>query len=315
MRPRLSSLSGSVLLPIPWSNYYGLARTLLALSPLLTLLATGPTDLFFPPANSSDPVRCEGVSGLGWFCVGGQGGLALKQWVAIAALSLVAAGWRPMLTCLPHWYIAVSFFYNSATPEGGDQISAIAALLLIPACLTDRRRWHWQAVEPAAPPGPAARMLMAVGTIGIVLIKVQVSWIYLQSGIAKLGQDVWVDGSAMYYWFRHSTFGAPDWAAPPLYWISSQPVAVAAMTWSPIVIEVAAGCSLLLPDRIRKAVLAAAFSLHFCIGLFIGLWSFAFAMWGCLLLLLVPMGRQFRTDRATRQPSDNSAPAPAELRE
>jgi uncharacterized membrane protein len=32
--------------------------------------------------------------------------------------------------------------------------------------------------------------------------------------------------------------------------------------------------------------------LHFFIGLLIGLWSFAIAMWACLIFLSVPMGVQ-----------------------
>jgi antimicrobial peptide system SdpB family protein len=129
----------------------------------------------------------------------------------------------------------------------------------------------------------------------MALIKIQISWLYLQSGIAKLGRPVWVDGTAMYYVSRHGSVGAPTWSRDTVYWLTSQPIFEAGMTWGPIFIEVAVGISLLLHNRLRKIILFAAIFLHFFIGLLMGLWNFSIVMWGCLIFLLIPFGQLART--------------------
>jgi antimicrobial peptide system SdpB family protein len=127
--------------------------------------------------------------------------------------------------------------------------------------------------------------------ISMALIKVQISWLYLQSGIAKLGQTAWLDGTAMYYWARNGTWGAATWSRDTVYWLTSQPIFEAGMTWGPIVIEVAAGISLLLRYGFRRIILYAGISLHLLVGLMMGLWCFSIIMWGCLIFLLIPFGR------------------------
>jgi antimicrobial peptide system SdpB family protein len=129
----------------------------------------------------------------------------------------------------------------------------------------------------------------------MALIKIQISWLYLQAGIAKLGQPYWVDGTAMYYWFRHGRFGAPTWSRDIVYWLTSQPISEAGMTWGAIAIEVALGISLFFHNRLRRIMLFAGISLHLFIGLIIGLSSFAIVMWGCLIFLLIPFGQLART--------------------
>ncbi|MCV7424545.1 hypothetical protein H7K45_28780 [Mycobacterium yunnanensis] len=282
----------------PWSNCYGVARSCIALGPMLTLLFTPLSDLLFGMKGSSLD-RCVGPVRFGLFCLGGQHGAEVKQWVAIVVLGAVVSGWRPRITCLPHAYVAVSFFLNQSNGDGGDQISSIVSLLLLPVCLTDPRRWQWTVYEPVRcvrnPSGSfRADASTTAAVVGMCVIKLQISWIYVQSGISKLGQSFWVDGTAMYYFVRHGTFGASHWTRDTLYWVTSQPVLEAALTWAPIVIEVAVGVSLLLPRRFRALLLPPALLLHLMVAVVLGLWSFSVVMWGCLIFLLVPMGTQFR---------------------
>ncbi|WP_255450035.1 sporulation-delaying protein SdpB family protein [Skermania sp. ID1734] len=295
----------TVRIPIPWSNWYGIARSTLALSPLLTLMCTRPENLFFPTEGMNQAVHCDGLSRYGLFCLDHGDHLDLLRWISILTLILVASGWRPRITCIPHWYVAISFFTNCVIPEGGDQISAIMALLLIPACLSDPRRWHWVAMASTdgdRKQSTVAKLSTTAGAIAIGVAKLQVSWVYLQSGISKLSHDVWIDGTAMYYWFRHAYFGAPGWSRPVLLSLSSQPVTEAVITWSPIALEVTLGVSLLLPRRLKvKFLLPAGITFHFLIGLSMGLWSFAFAMWGALIILLIPAGSQIQSAHITRR--------------
>lgn len=225
----------------PWTNCYGVARSCIALGPLLTLLFTPLSDLLFG-LKGSNLDRCVGPVRFGLFCVGGQNGDDVKQWVAILILGAVVSGWRPRVTCLPHAYVAVSFFLDQSNGDGGDQISSIVSLLLLPVCLNDPRRWQWTVSDSGPNVQRATDSLRAaasttVAVVGMWVIKLQISWIYLQSGVSKLGQGFWVDGTAMYYFVRHGTFGASRWARETLYWITSQPVLEAAVTWTPIAVD------------------------------------------------------------------------------
>lgn len=282
---------------VPWTNCFGAARSLIALGPLLTLMFTRGADLFFSLAGDQpEHGRCTGKGRLLLFCLdGGDQFVEVKRWVAVVVLAAVVSGWRPRFTCLPHAYVAFSFFNDLSAPEGGDQIASVLALLLVPLCLTDRRTWHWQRFDLPEKVANDAKMLAqqlsrCTASVAIFLIKLQLSWLYIQAAISKLGNEAWVNGTAMYYWSRNANFGAPSWQEPVVYWLTSQPIFVAAMTWLPIGIELSIGICLLLPMRARIPLLCAGMGLHMLIGLVIGLWSFAVIMMGCLVFLLSPTG-------------------------
>src|SRR5271155_4570309 len=102
VRPRLAA---------PWGSGLGLARTILALGTLGTLLATTPKVLMSPLAGEPPPPACGGL---------GHGG-QIARFVCVAILLLVASGWRPRLTAIPHWYVAWSLIANATIQDGGDQ--------------------------------------------------------------------------------------------------------------------------------------------------------------------------------------------------
>lgn len=138
------------------------------------------------------------------------------------------------------------------------------------------------------------------------------SVIYFQSCVAKLPHAEWADGSALYYWINNYAFGAPDWLRPALSALAENPVGVAAMTWGPLVLEIALAAALLLPQRIRWMLLPAGVLFHLGIAVVMGLWSFAFAMWAGLLLLLTPYGHDPRLALSRqRQSTAAASPAPA----
>jgi antimicrobial peptide system SdpB family protein len=303
-----SPRSGMIRAGVPWTNCFGAGRSLIALASLLTLLCTNSSALFFPMSVGPASGRCTGAGKLLLFCLGGgYDYLEVKRWSAIAVLIVVVSGWRPRTTCLPHAYVALSFFYGISTPEGGDQIAWIIAVLLIPLCLTDRRPWHWQFFEfqPDSPATPVTQISRCLAIIAVGLIKLQVSWLYLQAGLSKFGGQAWVSGAGMYYWVRNKDFGVAHWLQPVAYWLTSQPIVVAAMTWIPLGIEVALGISLLLPLRARIPLLCAGVGLHFLIGVMTGLWSFSIVMWGCLVFLLSPAGFSFQLERKEAQHTCN----------
>ncbi|MEV4324008.1 sporulation-delaying protein SdpB family protein [Microbispora rosea] len=270
----------------PWGTVLGLARTLLALGTLGTLLATPASVLLSPLAGGVRPPVCSGAGSLSLWCVLPSDRHELAKWVSIGVLAVVASGWRPTLTAIPHWWISWSFITSVTVQDGGDQVTAVLTLLLIPIALTDPRRWHW---TPTAWRGVSeTRRLVAV--TAFFLIRVQVMVIYLHAGIAKLGVPEWVDGTAIFYWFRNVAFGAPELLRPLLDAMTDVPLLVALITWGSIVLEVLIGVALFLPRRAQVVLLFSGLLFHDAISALMGLWSFDAAMTAALVLYLSPIG-------------------------
>ena len=130
-----------------WTNVYGLARTLLALSLMLTLLVNPAHYFFRPAAGIPDYPLC--TNNLSLFCLVPRDYffLELVKWIFILLLMVVASGWRPRFTGLIHFYIAFSFHSSAVSLDGGEQVNVVLTLLLLPITLTDKRKWHWEKVS------------------------------------------------------------------------------------------------------------------------------------------------------------------------
>ncbi|WP_405419307.1 sporulation-delaying protein SdpB family protein [Streptomyces erythrochromogenes] len=301
------------VISLPWAAGYGLARTLLALGTLGTLAFSDSATLFREVATVGQYPLCRGVTGAGAFCLVSPDHFEAVRWACCLVLVIAASGWRPRYTAVPHAYIAFSVFTGISIPDGGDQVTWILTLLLVLVAVGDPRRWHWQRQPEPRPAETAGRGTWAlVGVSAITLARIQMSVIYFQSCVAKLPHAEWADGSALYYWINNYAFGAPDWLRPALSALAENPVGVAAMTWGPLVLEIALAAALLLPQRIRWMLLPAGVLFHLGIAVVMGLWSFAFAMWAGLLLLLTPYGHDPRLALSRqRQSTAAASPAPA----
>jgi antimicrobial peptide system SdpB family protein len=286
---RLGRWSRPRLAVPPWSSSLGLARTLLALGTLATLLATDPAVLLSPLANGAVPPLCSGPAGWGVWCLAPEQP-QLGRWLSILVLVAVASGWRPRLTAVPHWYVSWSLTVNATILDGGDQVTAVLTLLLVPIGLTDPRRWHWQR-RPATPAAEIGNGQLA-GWTAALLIQIQVAVIYLHAAIAKLGVPEWADGTSLFYWFRHPVFGAPSWLRPATELVTGSPFGVAAITWGTLVLEFSLGIALLLPVPARRLLLVSGLAFHGMIAVAMGLISFGLAMSAALLLYLLPTGHE-----------------------
>ncbi len=68
-------------------------------------------------------------------------------------------------------------------------------LLLLLITLTDPRKWHW-----STSPLEGKRTLGKITAfISYFVIRIQVAVLYFHSTVAKLSQQEWVDGTAVYY--------------------------------------------------------------------------------------------------------------------
>ncbi len=277
-----------------WTNVYGLARTLLASASALNLLANDTSALFSGAAGHHERLPHAGVPALGLFSLFGEAHLELARWLAVAALALVASGWRPRVTGLLHWWVAFSFQANATLVEGGDQIAAVLALLLVPVTLTDRRLWHWDPELPAPTAEPTRAKVVAL--VAYTMVRIQVAGIYFHAAAGKFGAEEWGNGTALYYWLSHPTFGAPTWLEP---WL--RPVLtsawVAPLTWSVVLLEFSLVFGLVVSKPVRRWLLVGGIALHLGIMVVHGLVGFAMIMIGALVLFLRPLEQPFRLPR------------------
>ncbi len=268
----------------PWTATYGVARSLIALGLMGTLLLTTPGALFSPGQGVVATAACSGWKHASLFCLAGTAHHEAMVWPAVAILVLVVIGWRPRWTGPLHWWVAASFLATATIQDGGDQAAVALTFLLIPVTVTDPRRWHWQ-----SPPGDTTDLQRVVGHLGMFLVCVQVAVIYLDSGIAKLGVTDWFNGTALYYILLSPTFGVPLWVHPFVHAILAHSIIVTLLTWTVPVLEVGIGLSILGPKWLRRALFPLGLLFHLAIAVVMGLVSFSLSMSGALVLLLVPI--------------------------
>ena len=276
----------------PWTNVYGVARSLLALATAGTLAFNSPGTLFRPAAGLPPAPYCLGPGRISLFCLVPHDRLWLARWLGVAILLVVASGWRPRFTALFHWWIAFSLFVSATIPDGGDQATSVLTLLMLPVALTDPRRWHWQAL-PEQTPTATRHVLRLLALSALLVIRVQVAGIYLNSSIAKLAVTEWRDGTAVYYWISQPVFGAPGWLHGILLAVAATSLGVIAMTWGTLILEFTLGIAIVMPRRSWKYLLVAGILFHGSIALMMGLASFSIAMAGALILYLRPVDQSF----------------------
>jgi antimicrobial peptide system SdpB family protein len=268
-----------------FTNVYGLARSLMALGTLATLLLTDPhsyfNDMFFkigPPSGTIFP---------NFFYLFGQENLYVAVGVASLILLWVISGYLPQITGILHAWIIYSFFTGSIIIEGGDQISQIIAILLIPITLFDKRINHWSNKDFFLYERPKAIAYFCYSTI--VIIQVQMSILYLFAGADKLHVNEWVEGSAFYYWFNNRPFGANNvvhFIFDPLitnHYLSPL------VNWGVIVLELFLFAAIFMREQQKITLFYFAVTFHFMIVVVHGLSSFFLAMAGGLILYLLPV--------------------------
>lgn len=279
----------------PWSNVYGLARTLIASATGL-ILAINPTWVLFRPLSGEQGiVNCVVpiTHNASLFCLA-RSHLDFARIVAILILALVATGWRPRLTGVFHWWITFSFFASARVIDGGEQVASVLTLLLLPITLTDGRKWHWEhrAATPVESDSMAIQRLIA--WFAAIALQIQVAYIYLNACIEKLRVPEWLDGTMMYYVFRDSLLGAPHYLQGMLFTVSASPLVVM-LAWPALLLELALGTNILMRGFIRRILFYCGVLFHCMIAIFIGIPSFGLIMIAALLLGVIPIGWDLRS--------------------
>ena len=266
-----------------WTVLLGFSRSAIAFGLLLTLLFNSNEVLFIYGFVNETTPQFSGIGTISIYNV--LPNIALAKWVSIFILILVISGVYPRYTCILHWWITFSYFTTSFLIDGGDQISSILTFVLIPICLTDRRSSHWKRApkENAIP-----FWTKGIAFFSFLIIEIQVAFLYFHSVIGKLDVKEWVNGTALYYWFRHPQIGINENLYALIIPLLSNPFIVTFLTWGVLLFELLLFTCLFVRDKkIRKIAWITGILFHFGIILAFGLVSFFFAMVGALTLFLM----------------------------
>jgi antimicrobial peptide system SdpB family protein len=274
-----------------FTNKYGVARSLIALAGLVTLMLTPPqyyfTKIFFEKGSSlGEPSVLPNL-----FYLLGEDNLYVSVAISIIVLLWVISGYLPQISGILHAWVQFSFFHGSMIIEGGDQVGQINTILLIPVCLFDKRINHWHTKEYFTYTRPVWLEYFCYSCI--VIIQFQMCTLYFFSSVEKFKVDEWLNGSAYYYWFNNKPFGASE----PIkflfdFFINSKyfsPV----ITWSVLVLESILFAGFFMNSANKKKLFYLGVCFHFMIVVVHGLNSFFLYMAGGLILYLLPPGKNF----------------------
>jgi len=117
--------------------------------------------------------------------------------------------------------------------------------------------------------------------LGVAAIAVQMSLVYVVSGLYKVQGEVWQDGTALFYIMRVPEFELPGWSSL----VYQNDVIVFLGTYSTTLFLVYFPMGILVPS-LRPWTAAASIAFHVSIGVFMGLTGFALTMVACDLIFL-----------------------------
>jgi vitamin K-dependent gamma-carboxylase-like protein len=229
--------------------------------------------------NGVTPTQPSTAHTWGLFAVWNTNGAMLIGIVVLVLASLaLLVGWHSRLAAVLVFILILSFERRSPLAfNGGDALVRIEALFLaISPCgaalsLDQRRRTgsFWSAqTRPNWP---------------IRLFQVQLSLIYLAAAQVKLSGEPWLHGTAVSYVLRLEDMQrvtAPQWFA-------TNALAMNALTWGTIAVELAIGILVWLP-RFRPWVLAAGLVMHLLIDVYVQIGIFSYAMFVMYIAWLSP---------------------------
>lgn len=262
------------------SDTITLARTLLALCFLTTLLFTPVNDLFPEMHYLQLKTNIIGFSKLNfylWF-----DNILIPYFISIVVLVMVITGLYPRITCLLQTWVSYSIYYTYLITDGGDQINIILTFLLIPICVLDKRKNGWNICNLQQTNTNIFFLYNA--SVAIVFIKIQMAILYFNAGVTKMFSAAWLNGTAIYYWFNDPTFGAPNFLNYCVGFLFKNDLTVSLIGWSVMILEIILFVGLFLKQKYKYLLFIIAFIFHFLIFVIHGLPSFGLSMTGGLIL-------------------------------
>jgi hypothetical protein len=205
--------------------------------------------------------------------------VALAWSLSLAVALLLTVGWRSRLMSFLAFVAVSSWSWRDPLIlDGSDFVfrllplwmsfTACGALWSVDAALRRRRGQEVARVGPSLP---------------VRILELQVAWIYLSSGIEKLGGSTWLQGTAGYFALQlEHTFGR-WWARP----IATNLVTAALISRATLLVEVAFLPLAMIPSRITRGVaVVGAAGMHLGILTLMNVGNFPVIMLSTLVLFI-----------------------------
>ena len=266
-----------------FNNTYGLARSVIAIGNLLTFALTDFTFFFEKESFQAKPFGIVP----NFFYILGENGIIYSQVISVIILLWVISGYLPQITGILHAWLIYSFSTFSILIEGGDQISQIILILLIPVTLFDKRINHWFSVDYFQ--FKRADFFTEFSYSCLFMIRIQMCVLYFFAFVEKFRGPEWRDGSAFYYWYNNHPFGANIFIHKILDPLINYKISYIFITWGVLLLEITLFSSIFMAQKNRRTLFYFAATFHFMIWIIHGLASFYLAMLGGLIIYLLPV--------------------------
>ncbi len=276
----------------PWTRVYSVARSIIALSELLTLSLNKIT-IFFPYTSAyfNDTTSKFSIFHLLGF---NNDALILGKTICILVLLAVISGFFPQITSLLHYWVAFSIQASMIVLDGGEQVCVVLSLLLIPIALTDNRINAWY--KPKKDDRLYSNYFKIISLVFYWALRFQVFFIYFDALVQKLYIKEWINGTSLYYFFNDYLITMPSFFHRVFAFIlNSQLIAIP--TYGTLIAECLLTLAIFTRQTYWKYFFALGFLLHLMFAIIIGLFSFSMIMIGALVIYLVPLNHNFEVTR------------------
>ncbi len=199
---------------------------------------------------------------------------AYFQFVYVASIAiaiLVTLGYRPRLVIPLHWLMIWSYFgRNPFLPDGGDNFMRIALLFLV---MVDTGAYFAIRRPPSRFYRYLRPALAVIHNVGILVILLQLTYLYTSTGLYKAAGELWQNGTALYYILRVDEFSWPGMAE----FIFRNPYLTVAGTYATVLFEVLF-VTHIFNRWARYLIILAGVSFHLGTIFMMGLVSFGWGM-------------------------------------
>jgi antimicrobial peptide system SdpB family protein len=282
--------------PLPRSLAIG--RTMIALAELSVILFTRNDVLIVSAISPWNGSRCGGLRAASLGClVGGTPTAAgVGKALIVATLCLVASGFRPRWTCLPHWYVTASIAVSIDPHNGGDYVAQIVTMLLVPICLGDPRVWQWRRHA-----GPLSPGWQGTASAALLTLRVQVIVIYALSAFSKAVDGAWRSGLALRIVADNLSYGPVPPLSRVLHALGNAPGAAPAAAWAVMSLEAIIAVAVGAGPRGRAIALVLGFLFHLGTIVVLRIPSFGAVMIGLLIIVCGPDSWRLCREAARRR--------------
>ncbi|MDX3516196.1 HTTM domain-containing protein [Streptomyces caniscabiei] len=196
----------------------------------------------------------------------------------------VALGFGGRLVLAAHWVFLWSIFQRQhSLLDGGDNLAyVVIPMLLLTRCYdhfsisTGVARWVSERI-----PGAIRSLSIPPHNLGVLAIALQITLVYVTSGLYKVQGRLWQDGTALFHIMRVPEFTYPG-VSNLVY---ENDFIVVAGTYATTLFMVYFPLGILVP-ALRPWTASVSIVFHLSIAIFMGLTSFALTMVACDLIFL-----------------------------